>query len=692
VLDAYGTIRQQDAVLAHDGERPVLDDTGAPRHRWDGITRKTHPVTGEAVPDPDATVPIVEYLNPRRAPWPEAEFIIGNPPFIGAKYMRAELGDGYAEAAWKARPDIPGGADFVMHFWDEAARRLAAKGTKARPNPTRRFGFITTNSITQTFTRRVMERRPKGEPPLSLVFAVPDHPWLKSADRAAVRIAMTVAQRGAAEGVLGKVAHEADLNTDAPDVRLDRRRGKITSKLTIGADFAQVRPLWANEAVSSPGVKLHGAGFIVTPAKAAQLGLGTVPGLERHILPYRHGRDLAGRPRGVMVIDLFGLSADQVRDRFPAVYQHMLDHVRGEREAKVGASKDMAAYAREWWLFGKVRQELRGALVGLPRYIATIETAKHRFFQFLDASIRPDNMLVAIGLQEGHALTVLSSRLHVAYAIRVGGWLGVGNDPRYSKSRTFDPFPFPDLSEAAAATLADLGERLDAFRKDRLAAHDHLTMTGLYNALERLRELDAGAPVEPLSDAERDIHEAGQISILKDLHDRIDRAVLDAYGWSDLALALVGKPGGTVPSRHKTPEQDAAEEDLMMRLVALNKDRAAQEARGDIRWLRPAFQVPKLRHKAPQPAQSEQMEADIGLVAAVAEPIAWPKDGLDQIRAVRGVLAEADAPVLVSELNAQFKGGRKRGERLSDLLALMAETGMVRRDISADQPRYFVPD
>ena len=180
------------------------------------------------------------------------------------------------------------------------------------------------------------------------VFAVPDHPWLKAPDRAAVRIAMTVAQAGEADGLLGEVSYEADLNTDAPTVRLERRRGKITSKLTIGADFAQVTPLWANEAVSSPGVKPHGAGFIVTPEKAAQLGLGTVPGLDRHILPYRHGRDLTSRPRGVMVIDLFGLTDEEVRDRFPAVYQHLIDTVKPERE------NNNREYRRiNWWLFGE---------------------------------------------------------------------------------------------------------------------------------------------------------------------------------------------------------------------------------------------------------------------------------------------------------------------------------------------------
>ena len=101
--------------------------------------------------------------------------------------MRQELDDGYAEACWKARPHLPGGADFVMHFWDEAATRLLRKPLKGARNPLRRFGFITTNSITQTFSRRVIERHMAAKEPLSLVFAVPSHPWLKASDKAAVR-------------------------------------------------------------------------------------------------------------------------------------------------------------------------------------------------------------------------------------------------------------------------------------------------------------------------------------------------------------------------------------------------------------------------------------------------------------------------------------------------------------------------
>ena len=317
VLDAYGTIRHQDAILAWDRTELVLDENGKPLTRWDGVTMKPHPITGEDVPHADARIEIYNYINPRKADWPEAEFIVGNPPFIGGKDMRAELGDGYAEACWQVRPHMPGGADFVMHFWDEAAARLAPetidKGKQTRFNPLRRFGFITTNSITQTFSRRVVGKALAAREPVSLVFAVPDHPWLKAADKAAVRIAMTVAQKGEHEGVLAEVTEEAGLNTDTPHVALDKRKGKITGRLTIGADLANAAALQANDEISSRGVVLHGSGFIVSQEEAQSLGLITTPNSDKVICKYRNGRDIAQRPRGVMVIDLFGYDIQAVQ-------------------------------------------------------------------------------------------------------------------------------------------------------------------------------------------------------------------------------------------------------------------------------------------------------------------------------------------------------------------------------------------
>ena len=151
---------------------------------------------------------------------------------------------------------------------------------------------------------------------------------------------------------------------------------------------------------------------------------------------------------------------------FPEVYQHILQTVKPERDANKRDS-----YKRLWWIHGEPRKDLRPALANLPRYIATVETAKHRIFQFLDAEILPDNMVVAIASADPFHLGVLSSRFHVPWALRAGGWLGMGNDPRYSKSRCFDPFPFPDCDDAAKARIGALAEEIDAHRKRAQAAH-----------------------------------------------------------------------------------------------------------------------------------------------------------------------------------------------------------------------------
>ena len=175
------------------------------------------------------------------------------------------------------------------------------------------------------------------------------------------------------------------------DVELSERVGVIHADLRIGADLTRARPLRANEGLSSPGVKLHGAGFLVTSAQAKALGLGRVSGLDQHIRSYLNGRDLTGRSRNVMVIDLFGLEEGKVRERFPEVYQWILERVKPERDGKAGRTADADQYARDWWLFGKPRPELRRALRGLSRFVVTVATAKHRNFTFLPGDILPDD-------------------------------------------------------------------------------------------------------------------------------------------------------------------------------------------------------------------------------------------------------------------------------------------------------------
>ena len=188
ILRDFKNIENRDALIEYDAEEPVLDADGQPVTRWDGVTFKKHPVTGEDVPDESAQAVQYRYVNPRKASWPEAEFIVGNPPFIGAGGMRRALGSGYVDAVRKTYPEIAESTDFVMYWWHIAAE-------KVRSGKAQRFGFITTNSLKQTFNRRVVLQHLEAKPPLSLAFAIPDHPWVDAAEGAAVRISMTVGVR-----------------------------------------------------------------------------------------------------------------------------------------------------------------------------------------------------------------------------------------------------------------------------------------------------------------------------------------------------------------------------------------------------------------------------------------------------------------------------------------------------------------
>jgi hypothetical protein len=361
LLPKTPSIRQQDAVLAYDERIPRKNpDTGEILTIWDGHTTKPHPVTGKEIPDESARIPLFDYTNPCRAEWPQADFIVGNPPFLGASRMRDALGDGYTEAlrtAWKG--DVPESADLVMFWWSKAAAETAQGRCQ-------RFGFITTNSIHQTFNRRVIEPfLADAKNPLHLAYAIPDHPWIDSADGAAVRIAMTVAAPGKGEGILEKVTAERPMEHGECEVTLSRSGGVLAPNLQLGSDLTSCQALLANDNLSNRGFCLFGAGFILEPALAESLLKTSEPSAPQVIWNYRNGKDLTNRPRGVMVIDAFPFSIESLEEKHPGVYQHLLLHVKPERDnnAREGRRK-------LWWAFGEPNKKLREQLAGLPRYIA----------------------------------------------------------------------------------------------------------------------------------------------------------------------------------------------------------------------------------------------------------------------------------------------------------------------------------
>lgn len=632
ILRDFKNIECRDAVLAADAITFATDEAGKPLTRWDGRTTKLHPVTGELVPDETAQIPLERYTNPRPARWPQADYIVGNPPFIGAAAMRQSLGDGYTEALRAAWPAVPDSADFVMFWWHHAA-------DLTRRGQAQRFGFITTNSLKQTFNRRVLERHLNAQPPLALAWAIPDHPWVDAASGAAVRIAMTVGQTGDAPGMLQTIVAEGGAEADAVHIELAEKTGRIHADLSIGADVVAAKALRANGGISQRGLELGSAGFIVTPDEAARL-----QPCDR-IRPYRNGRDLTDAPRSVMLIDLYGLTADEVRSRYPAAYQWLLERVKPERDQ----NRD-PKLRENWWLHRRLREDLRTSLTGQPRYIATVETAKHRTFQFLDAAIAPDNKLVCIALADAYALGVLSSQVHVAWTLATGSTLE--DRPVYVKTTCFEKFPFPAASPEQQTRIAALAEQLDTHRKRQQAAHPDLTLTGMYNVLAKLRS------GEPLTAKDKTIHEQGLVAVLRQLHDELDTAVLAAYGWSDLA------PGDT--------------DTLLERLVALNAERAAEEATGHIRWLRPDFQ-----NLSTSPTQTTPLKlgSDPGLATATpatkAEKRPWPATLPEQVRAVADALTPTpqDEPTLA----AHFTGKGPWKKRLPEILAMLTALGRAKQ-------------
>ncbi len=606
VLRDYHNIECRDAVLAWDGEPELArDEHGVPITRWDGVTTRPSPVTGEPIPDDSARIPVYTYKNPRPATWPPADFIVGNPPYIGNKRMRTALGDGYVEALRAAHTDVPETADYVIYWWDRAASLVAA-GTA------RRFGLITTNSITQVFNRKVVERR-LGEGGMSIAFAIPDHPWVDSVDGAAVRVAMTVGEGGRKDGKAVWVEEEVAGADGAFSLRLGARTGRIAAALTAGPDASGAGKLASNQRLAFQGMALVGEGFVVEGEEAARLRAAR-NGM-RIVRRYRNGRDLTQSSRNAFVIDFLGCTRGEAQALHPDAFQVVLDRVKPQRDHVEREHRRV-----NFWLFGETVAGFREAVFGLPRYLATCRTAKHRVFEFLDGDILPDAKIIAIALSDGVSLAVLSSRLHRLWALHTGAFLE--DRPNYNHSDCFATFPFPILATQTSLLLSSLGEQLDAHRKARQAEHPGLTITGMYNVLEKLRSGEA------LTAKEKVIHEQGLVSVLKQIHDEIDAAVFAAYGWP----------------------ATLSDEEILERLVALNHERAEEEKRGLVRWLRPEFQNPggggtAVQDELPGTAVKVKKGAKSpgGETATAGDRRRWPKDLPGQIAAVRDLLAERGA-------------------------------------------------
>lgn len=538
------------------------------------------------------------------AAWPRADFVVGNPPFLGKLNVKADLGSEYAATLRKAyRGEVADSADFVMYWWHKAARLLAAGDVQ-------RFGFVTTNSITQVFNRRTVAAALDGTPPLHIAYAIPNHPWVDTeSGSASVRVAMTVVERERGVGRLTTVMSEGEASAvdGAIDVTLSQQDGVIHANLAIGANVAAAEPLTANLGLTGAGVMLGSRGFLVKPTEKV-----TAP--PSVFKPIVNGNDILQKSRNAKVIDFDGLTPEDAREIAPGALQRVIKLVKPARDVNPRASR-----RERWWLFSETMPKTRASIAGLKRYIATPETARHRVFTFVDGSVLPEHPLVAIALDDAFHLGVLSSRIHVTWALAAGGRLGIGDDPRYNKTVCFEPFAFPQCGTKQADRIRDLAESIDKHRKRQLASYPKLTITALYKVLAKLRsrtELDSKDKV---------VHEQGLALVLAHLHDELDAAVADAYGWN----------------------RNSSEENILARLVELNSIRRREEEAGFVAWLRPAFQKPLA-------ATAENTSHHRQPVATARAVLSWPSTLPRQVNIIRQLISTSDLSWTAAEVANRY--------------------------------------
>jgi type II restriction/modification system DNA methylase subunit YeeA len=490
--------------------------------RANGYGVDEHPVLKpmHTIAERDAVLDLTTPTAPREPEWPNVYAIIGNPPFLGVRKLRSELGDEYVEAlfrVWDGR--VSREADFVC-YWFEKARAMLAAGTAQRA------GLLATNSIRGGANREVLKRiKASGD----IFMAWSDEPW--TLDGAAVRISLV----------------GFDANQETSRTLNGHPVAHINADLTTGADLTEARRLRENLDIAYMGDTKGGSfdidGATARDMLAAPLNPNGRPNSDV-VRPWVNGLDITRRPRGMYIIDFGAGMPLEAAALYERPFAYVERHVKPERE---GNRRE--AYAQRWWLHAEPRPALREALAPLRRYIATPTVAKHRLFVWLTSTTVPDHQLIVIARDDDYTFGVLHSRAHELWSLRLG--TSLEDRPRYTPITTFETFPFPRPTEAQREAIAEAARDLDTKRNAWLdpqgASEIELrkrTLTNLYNE---------------------------RPAWLRLAHERLDVAVLTAYGWPAdiadddllerlLALNFTREPAGAVPAAVLAGSGDGDEE------------------------------------------------------------------------------------------------------------------------------------
>ena len=460
-------------------------------------------------------------INPdgSAATWPDADLIVGNPPYLGAKLMKRRLGVEMTEgirALYEGR--LPGFTDLVC-YWFENARDMIERGV------TERAGLVATNSIRKNTNLPVMKR---SGATTTIFDAWPEEQW--TLDGAAVDVSLIC---------FGDPGGEpARINGEAVS--------GINADLTTGLDLTAARPLRENRDGAFLGIQKSGPLDVPGALARAWMREPTNPnqmGNAQVLKPYWNGDDLTGRPRDIWFIDLpLGLSKAEA-----SLFGSPFHHVATTKDEDGKTVEELRAALAEragprWWEPHWPRPEMRSRIERLRRYIVTAETAQHRVFVWLSYPVLPDKNLIVIPRDDDLMFGLLQSRFHAAWALRKGSDLE--DRPRYTHTSTFATFPFPEgmaptvrvdqaRARPAAPAIEKAAANLDTLRTgwlypDSLVVEQPETMAGFPS---RLVPRDDAARVELAQRTMTGLYNKPP-EWLREAHRQLDEAVAAAYGWS----------------------------------------------------------------------------------------------------------------------------------------------------------------
>jgi len=481
------------------------------------------------------------------ADWPECDAIVGNPPFLGDKMMRGELGAEYTDALRQCYAGrVPGGADLVTYWFEKARAQIEAGKCRAA-------GLVATNSIRGGANRKVLDRVVETT---RIFEAWSDEDWIN--EGAAVRVSLVCF--GAADG---------------PGGLLDGRpAATIHADLTAGdgLNLARAQPLAENADTAYLGIQKTGPFDIPGEQAREWLRLPNPHGRPNTevVKPWFNGLDITRRNRDYWIID-FGTDMPEAEAcLYEAPFAYAKEHVQptrvGKREARTNEM---------WWIFQWSRPHMRRAVAGLYRFIVTPEVSKYRVFAWIAPPIVPDKNLTVIARADDATFGVLHSRFHELWSLRLG--TSLEDRPRYTPTTTFETFPFPEgltprdtapgggrgappcmAPKIVAANIAAAARRLNELRENWLNPPEWT---------ERIAEVVPGYPdrivAKPGHEAElkkrtlTNLYNA-RPAWLDNAHQALDAAVAAAYGWHDYTPAM-------------------PDEEILRRLLALNLARKAAE-------------------------------------------------------------------------------------------------------------------